>query len=205
MKLKKLPLSIESWHDINKMSTEQVEQTLRQLQKGASQQLKSATEHQKKLKPFKSLERLLWRPKQRDNETKGQYRARMINQISQIQKRMRAQTITRAGMYQWQANMDAAIERLTGQKVHLTLEEYETLGEILEDIKSKTKLYTYLSSDERLVEGFKIFMQGKEHDLSIADLKDLINNELERRYRDEVANRGPATGITISPDLLGDL
>lgn len=205
MKLKKLPLSIESWHDINKMSTEQVEQTLRQLQKGASQQLKSATEHQKKLKPFKSLERLLWRPKQRDNETKGQYRARMINQISQLQKRMRAQTITRAGMYQWQANMDAAIERLTGQKVHLTLEEYETLGDILEDIKSKTKLYTYLSSDERLVEGFKIFMQGKEHNISLTDLKDLINDELERRYRDEVANRGPATGITISPDLLGDL
>lgn len=205
MKLKKLPLSIESWHDINKMSTEQVEQTLRQLQKGASQQLKSATEHQKKLKPFKSLERLLWRPKQRDNETKGQYRARMINQISQLQKRMRAQTITRAGMYQWQANMDAAIERLTGQKVHLTLEEYETLGEILEDIKSKTKLYTYLASDERLIEGFKIFIQGKENDLSLTDLKDLINNELERRYRDEVANRGPATGITISADLLGDL
>lgn len=205
MRLKKLPLSVESWEDINRMKTDQVEQTLKQLQKAASQQLKSATAHQRKLKPFKAIEKLLWRPRRRDNETKGQYRVRMINQISELQKRMRAQTITRAGMYQWQANMDAAIERLTGQKVHLTLEEYETLGEILEDIKSKTKLYTYLSSDERLVEGFKIFMQGKEHDLSIADIKDLINNELERRYRDEVANRGPATGITISADLLGDL
>lgn len=205
MKLKKLPLSIESWHDINKMNTEQVEQTLRQLQKGASQQLKSATEHQKKLKPFKSLERLLWRPKQRDNETKGQYRVRMINQISELQKRMRAQTITRAGMYQWQANMDAAIERLTGQKVHLTLEEYETLGEILDDVKNKTKLYAYMSSDDRLVEGFKIFVQINGQEIDADDIQKLIRNELERRYRDEVANRGPATGITAPPDILGDM
>lgn len=205
MKLKKLPLSVESWEDINRMKTDQVEQTLKQLQKAASQQLKSATAHQRKLKPFKAIERLLWRPKQRDNETKGQYRVRMINQISELQKRMRAQTITRAGMYQWQANMDAAIERLTGQKVHLTLEEYETLGEILDDVKSKTKLYAYMSSDDRLVEGFKIFVQLNGQEVDAEDIQKLIRNELERRYRDEVANRGPATGITAPSDIMGDL
>lgn len=190
-------LTDEGYQSLNNMGTKELEKAVKALQKEASMRRKSATAAMKKINPnFKNLDRLLWRMKQKPNESLNKYRNRVLHRAAKLADFLSQKTTTRAGARDFVSNMSDAVSKIIGEKISLTPEQANALGKIIGRTREASRGLPFLQSSERIIDtAYRVYKDTESNTLSKSDIEELLQNEIEKEGQDYVKTRGSVTGI----------